>query len=241
MRRAHRAWSDPAGERDRRLPVGLDDAGLEQRGLDHLAPAGLEAMGVGGEDAHGREDAAGDVGEWCPALDRRPARALAGDAHDPAHRLRDQIEAAAMAVGSGPAKAGERAVDQARIALAQLLVVEAELRERARPVVLDHDVGILEQARQHPLAARGLEVEHDAPLVAVDHHERGRLAVDHRQPAPGVVAARDLLDLDHVGAHVGQHQRAGRPRHDVCQIDHLEAGKRSHRSSPPPPGLGFRL
>ena len=56
--------------------------------------------------------------------------------------------------------------------------------------------------------------------------------IDGRHAAPGIIAARNLLDLDHLGAHVGQHQRAGRPRHDVGQIDHLEAGKRAHDVSP---------
>ena len=48
-------------------------------------------------------------------LDRRPARPFAGDAHQPAHALRDQVEAAAIGVGAGAAEAGDRAVDQAGI------------------------------------------------------------------------------------------------------------------------------
>jgi hypothetical protein len=81
-----------------------------------------------------------------PALHRRTAGALARDAHDAAHRLRDQIEAAAMTVGPGTAESRERAVDQAGVGRAQRLVVEAELGHRAGTVVLDDDVGIREQA-----------------------------------------------------------------------------------------------
>ena len=97
-----------------------------------------------------------------PHFDRRPAGPLAGDAHDAAHRLRDQVEAAAMTVGTGASEAGERAVDQPRIALPQVLIVEAQLGERAGPVVLDHDVGVLQQPAQHAFAALGLEVERHA-------------------------------------------------------------------------------
>ena len=87
---------------------------------------------------------------------------LAGDAHDAAHRLGHEVEAAAMAVGTGASEAGERAVDQPRIALPQVLIVEAQLGERAGPVVLDHDVGVLQQPAQHAFAALGLEVERHA-------------------------------------------------------------------------------
>ena len=40
-----------------------------------------------------------------------------------------------------------------------------------------------------------------------------------------VVALR-LLHLDHVGAHVGEHQAADRARHDVRELDHPHAGER---------------
>ena len=45
----------------------------------------------------------------------------------------------------------------------------------------------------------------------------------------GVVAVRPFLDLDDVGAHVGEHQGAGRPRHDMGEIDDLQAGERARR------------
>ena len=57
MRRAERAGRHAGGEGDRGLPVGLDDAGLEQRGVDELALAGLELVRVGGGDADTRRAA----------------------------------------------------------------------------------------------------------------------------------------------------------------------------------------
>jgi hypothetical protein len=80
---------------------------------------------------------------------------------------------------------------------------------------------------QDLFAAIGLQIEHDAALVAVHHQERGRLVANlRRHRMAGVVTVRRFLDLDHVGAHVGQHQGAGRPRHDMGEIDDLEAGER---------------
>src|SRR3546814_3019582 len=46
VRRAHGAGRDAGGEGDRRLPVGMHDAGLEQRGVDLLALAGLQLVGI---------------------------------------------------------------------------------------------------------------------------------------------------------------------------------------------------
>ena len=66
MRRAHRLRRHAGGERDRRLPIGLHQRGLEQRRVHPLPAAGLEPVGVGREDSHGGEDAGGDVGERPP-------------------------------------------------------------------------------------------------------------------------------------------------------------------------------
>src|SRR3546814_5285493 len=79
--RAHGAGRDAGGEGDRRLPVGMHDAGLEQRGVDLLALAGLQLVGIGGADAHGGQDAGGDVGDRRADLYRRTPRPLAGDRH----------------------------------------------------------------------------------------------------------------------------------------------------------------
>src|SRR5262249_24572101 len=85
-------------------------------------------MHIGGQDAHRREDACGYIRQRGTAFDRWAVRALAGEAHDPAHGLRNEIEAAPMLVGTGAAEPGERAVDQRRIILAQVLIAEAEAR-----------------------------------------------------------------------------------------------------------------
>ena len=44
--------------------------------------------------------------------------------------------------------------------------------------------------------------------------------------------SRDFLDLDDVGAHIGEHQRAGRSRHDVGKIDDFQSGQRAHGFPP---------
>jgi hypothetical protein len=94
-------------------------------------------------------------------------------------------------------------------------------------IVLDQAVGLLNQLDERLLAGAGLEVEFDAALVAVHHHEGGRFAVNvRRQEAAGIVAIGPL-HLDHVRAHVGQHQPGNRTGHDVGQLDDLHALKRA--------------
>ena len=65
------------------------------------------------------------------------------------------------------------------------------------------------------------EVEHDRALVAVDGQVVGAdIAAGRRHPVPGVVAGR-ALDLDHVGAEVGQQHRAVRPGEHAGEVgDH---------------------
>ena len=229
VRRAHRARGNAGRERDRRLPIGLHQRRFVERGLDPLTLAGLQAMRIGRENPHRGQNAGGNVGERRAALDRRPLRSLAGEAHDAGHRLGDQIEAAAMPVRSGAAEAGQRAIDQRRMLFPEILITEPQTFHDARREILDQHVGGLQQAAHHAGAAGLFEIDRHAALVAVHHQERRGLVPDlRRDHVAAVVAVRRLLDLDDVGAHVGEHERAGRPRHHVGEIDDFQTGQRTH-------------
>lgn len=194
-------------------------------------------MGVGGEHPHGGQDAGGDVGDRCAALHRRLARPGAGDAHQAGHALGHEIEARAVGVGAAAAEARQRAVDQLRELGPQGVVAEAEALHRTGTVILDEHVGVAQQAPQHVAALRILEIEGEAALAPVHHQVGGTLTLDRRwNRAPRVVAAVDLLDLDHRGTHVGEHQPADRAGHDVGEFDDLEAGEGTVAS-----GLGLGI
>ena len=137
-----------------------------------LALAAALAFVQGGEDADGREEAGGDVAQREAGPHGRAAR-LAGDAHDAAHALDDDVEGGLVAVGAGLAEAGGGGVDEARVAGGERLVAEAEAVHGARREVLHHDVDLLDQAQEEVLALRLLEVEQDALLAAVDAEEVG--------------------------------------------------------------------
>ena len=96
------------------------------------------------------------------------------------------------------------------------------------PVVLDQHIGLGDEPLENVLGARIFQVERDAALVAVHHHEGHRLAVDIRRPhAARVVATRDFLDLHDVRTHVGQHQAADRACHDVAEIENAHPFERA--------------
>ena len=114
------------------------------------------------------------------------------------------------------------------LSLRERVVAEPQLFHGAVAEVLGEDVGVAHHAQQDLASARVLEVDRDAALVAVHHQERRRDAVDARLAvAARIVAARQLLDLDHVRAHVGQHHAAGRPGHDLRQLEHAHARERA--------------
>src|SRR6185503_10526339 len=141
-----------------------------------------------------------------------------------AHALRDQVVAAARGVWAGIAEAADLAIDQSRIDLFQRFVTESQALRYAGPVILDKHIHLRRQA-PHDLDALGrLEVHGEAALAAVHRHEGRAVAVLLRraQLARRLALAR-RLDLDHVGAHVGEVHGAERRRHGLREVDHADA------------------
>ena len=66
---------------------------------------------------------------------------------------------------------------------------------------------------------RGLQIEREVPLVAVDDQERRRLALFVGRPGAGFVAGPGVFHLDDVGAHVGQEHAAEGTGENAREID----------------------
>jgi len=69
--------------------------------------------------------------------------------NSPAHALRDLIHAGPIPVRTALPEARDAAVDQARVDLAQALVVDPELGLDVGAEVLDHDVGLFRKTAEH--------------------------------------------------------------------------------------------
>ena len=154
----------------------------------------------------------------------------------------------AVAVRPVLAVAGDRAVDEARVLLAQALVADAEAVEHARAERLEQHVGVADQPQQHLLAGGRLEVDPDRALAPVERQEQGaagaRLGalVVRRRPAD-VVAEPGVLDLDHVGAEVREQQRAEPAGQQSRQVEDPQAVERErpgHAAAPPARGARCR-
>src|SRR3546814_10235834 len=82
-----------------RMPVGLLNRSLHQRGIDYLTLASLELMDIGGHDARRREDSGINVGNRVTRLHRGASR-FAGNRHQARETLSDEIETSFVAIGS---------------------------------------------------------------------------------------------------------------------------------------------
>ena len=155
------------------MPVRLDDAGFEQRGVDHLAFACHLAVAKGRTDSHGEKNARGNVGHGDSGFDRGAPGTLAGDAHDAGHALGHEIKSGPITVRSAAAESADRTIDHFGIDLPDLLVAEPEPVQNPGSEVLHNDVGAVEEAPGDGDTRLCFQVERQAPLVAVEDHVRG--------------------------------------------------------------------
>ena len=190
----------------------------------------------------GHQGAAAEVGDLPARLDRRPVLG-AGQAEQADQAEVVHVVAGALGVGAVLAVAGDRAEDDAGVGLAHALVADPEPVEHAGAEAVEDDVVALDQAQQRLAPLLALEVEPDRALAAVEREVERRAraqllllvgAVVGRRPAD-VVAHAGVLDLEHLGAEVGQQQRAEAPRQQPGQVEDLDVAERqlAHDGSTP--------
>ena len=198
---------------------------VEHADLHLLATRRLRAREERQGHAVRRRHARDEIGDRRAHLHRWPV-GKPRDVHEAALRLHDEVVAGAAAFRARLAKARDRAIDELLVQLAERRVPEPKLLHGAGAEVLENDVAHLHEIGEDLARGRRLEVQRDALLVAVDRHEVGRLAPDERRPAPRVVALARLLDLDHLGAHVGEDHGAERAGEDAREVEDANAGER---------------
>src|SRR5215467_14415242 len=176
----------------------------------------------------------------------RPVQARAGVVGDQVERddrlsvlLADQVQDAGerevvhvvrrtIAIRPVLAEAGERAVDEPRIQLVQGLVVGAQALHHAGPEALHEHVGRCGELLEHRLPLGGFHVEGHRALVAVD--EGVDRAADPLVARVAVLLGR--LDLENLGAHVGQHHRRQLGRRHARQLENPDSVEYAHGGAP---------
>ena len=137
--------------------------------------------------------------------------ALAGKARLHAGRgLRQLLPAGAVLPRRFVPIGVDRCVDDARKTLPHLLIAEPELLDAARTEVLHDHVDALRELPEEVPAFLGPEVEQDALLPAVD-------VVVHADATDTI----RVVDLDDLGAELGERAAARRAREDDAEVEDL--------------------
>jgi hypothetical protein len=148
----------------------------------------------------------------------------------------------ALDVGARAPVARDPAVDDPRVHLPHPLVADAEALQHAGAEAVEHDVVALDEAEQGLLPLLVLEVQPDRPLAPVERKVERRagsqpllllVAVERRGPAD-VVAHAGVLDLQHLGAEVGEQQAAEAAGQEPGQVEDPDVGEGevAHRALP---------
>jgi hypothetical protein len=212
--------------------AGLVQRGLEQGDVIVRAPAGRARGGDTGKRRGGQHLAGHEVDHGEAEAGRRGV-GLAGEREEAGLGLHEIVVAGpglarvAAAVGRGM-DAHDRGIDgrQGRVG-------EAELFRLVAAGVVGDRIGPGDQPVQDALAARRLEIEGDRALVEVEglveeavvlSEEIGPGGARAVAAAPPVPVGR--LELDHLGAELGQHHRAIGPRAILLEAEDPDAGKR---------------
>src|SRR5687768_8554279 len=184
--------------------------GIEERHVDERALPRCIAAAQGRERCDDGIDAREDVGERDADLLRLAIR-QSRQVHDAAEALDHEIVAGPARIGAVLAEAADRAVDQAWTGRTQALLVEAVALQSSDLEILDEDIGARSEALDETAVALVGKVRRHrtlAPVAAMKVGGRKRAAVlsfnEGRSPGAGVVAALRMLDLDDVGAEIGE-------------------------------------
>ncbi len=216
----------------------IDRGELVEDAEDRLVEADIDDLPRAGEVAgaqrvHGTERAVDPgevVGDRRRAGRHRRAVGIAGEEGEAAEGVGDAAEAGAVAVGAGLPVAGDADHDQPGIAFAQRLPADAPALERADLEILDQDIGLADQALQDVGALVGAQVERHRLLVALlAEEQQGFLALALGAEAAQRVAGPRQLDLDRLGAELGELGGAERPGDVARHVEHADAVERADR------------
>ena len=129
-------------------------------------------------------------------------------------------------VGAGLAPTRHAAIDEARVARKTVVGPDAETFRDAWAESLDEHVGLLD------------EVEHRGDALGVLEIDADRASAPGEDIEPCTVGgaathAFRSVDAKNVGAQIGEHHGAERPRADSRDLENLQSVQRSAHDTPP--------
>ena len=230
-----------AAERGQHVGGQRPHGGGQQRDVNCRAIARPALLEQGGGDPEGQRHSPVAIAHRTALVDRVVAVRRGEDVGEPTScEERRGVVARLIGVGAPRSEAVAPGVDELRVAGSEGLGVEAEALEGSRADVGQEDVGRFEEPVERLDALGCLEVEGDRPLAAVGECHREVDAALGPRPDPlgdqaAVRVALDALDVDDVGAPVGQQGSRHRHEHPLRQLDDpdpLEGQLAAHAPSP---------
>src|SRR6185369_4783156 len=170
---------DSGDEIVRRLVGEHGDLRVEQAQIEMLAHPRLTAPMHRGEDADHRIETGKQIGDRNTCLHRtgtRRAIGLAGQAHEPAHRLYGEMIARTMTGRAGLSESSDRTIDEPGGGGRHPLVVEAIFGECAGAEVLNQDIRLSGKRENEIGSLLAGKIDGDRTLVAIGAKVIGRLA-----------------------------------------------------------------
>ena len=181
------------------------------------------------------QDASGSVVARHRIRDGRADHAGIGgrghEAQEAGCRLCHRVIGRPIAGGTGGSEAGDGAVDDLRVDLAQVILARAKLFSDARTEVLDEDIGAFDERVEDGQIFGCLRIQRDGALVAIVGLKMG--AVETALERAERVALAGTLDLDHIGTEIGQLHRSGGTSDVGPHFHHKDVLQRFHSALSP--------
>ena len=177
------------------------------RSVSGTAPDRVPASGLPLVEAHHGAERGVEPGDGVSDGDADPygrTVRVADEVAEPAVRFGDGGKAGTLGQRAGLPEGGDAGDDEVRVGLIEHVRAEAPLLQRARPEVFQQDVRFRGELQDCLLAGLGAQVQDDGLLVAVDGPvQHGGVALV-QPPVAQLVAGSRPLDLDDLGAEVGE-------------------------------------
>ncbi|MNT15363.1 hypothetical protein D3C72_1504130 [compost metagenome] len=195
---------------------------LQQGGLHPLALAGHFAFQQRHHQADRAEQTGGQVRNGNPRA-HRSAPGFARDRHHAGDPLRDLVQTRALVVRTILPEPRYAAIDDARIDLAQRLIVDAQLELHVGAIVFNHHIGLAHQVQKQRPPLGMLQVQRHAALIAVRV-----LVIGELRGTAGLVVllVAGFLDLDDRGAPIRELAHRRRPGTHPGQVQNREPAQR---------------
>src|SRR5262249_48843625 len=190
--------------------------GLEQTRVDVISSAGVFAPKQRRKNTDYREHCTGDVDDRGSGAQRHAGRT--SHISKPAHHLRRLVQKIASFIWPRQESTDATGHDS-RICLLEILIRKSQAFEHARPVIINHDIGGLDELQKGIFPLFAFEIDGYAALARIEGKEIALVPAAIARLVPG---ARTLY-LDDIGAKLREDHGCNRASDDMAKLQHADS------------------